>query len=66
MQLNKQITKLFVSVIATAVYNTYFWTDHPQEGDSKSSTQSTQQHVAHMSAVLELIAHGDQSHTKCP
>lgn len=64
MQLNKQITKLFVSVIATVVYNTYFWTDHPQEGDGKSSTQSTQQHVAHMSVVLKLIAHGDQSHTE--
>ena len=55
-----------MSVIATAVYNTYFWTDHPQEEDGKSSTQSTQQRAAHMFAVLELIAHGDQSHTKCP
>lgn len=64
--LNKQITKLFVSVIATAVYNTHFRTDHPREGDGKSSTQSTQQHAAHMFAVLELIVHGDQSHTKCP
>lgn len=52
-----------MAVIATVTYNTNFWTDHPQEGDGMSSTQSTQQHVAHMSAVLELIARRDQSHT---
>lgn len=45
-----------MSIIATAICNIYFRTDYVQEGDCKSSTHCTQQHVAYMSAVLQAYS----------